>query len=558
MNGPRVGDKRIKEPSSYNTSLMESYTKSFSNLSLGETSNARSYHASATYRPPASPPAFARDRSDSNNSRECDSSALDRFIGHFDAGFIEISALVRPGSPHFIDFTVKLRVREFGERVWVVRRSVEDVRRFCDAIRKAGAGSKFPMPPALDDLLGNVCVKSPEESEEKLEVPKPRRMSSFRFAPPGFGRAERVAASREELPPRVSEAAGMFTNSWKLKPHPKKKVFAGNGEVQATSLIRAMSAKFGLIAQKEQVGGKKKMQSNVYPSVEEWFEAALMVWQKRWRSKSDEDGIGLAFEMFVCEPAAAPLKPTSSSMPPPALQSQCGIPTSLRSAVDALVLSSAILASQGVAPAAADVQQTALPPPIGSADQQNFHHKREDMIARAMLRVAKESSDMVPMEALKFQCLTYAWAYFEMRHPIGMKDLVVVLPTSRKPSQIPTGTAAAAAAFSAANYSGSISPTAKSLIRLSASGGDSYSSNSDQTEIPFMFFQIRPELDGQSLSCQWFHFTSLVNPHLNLMNSLMDNFSVPPSPRSFEHFHRVWTRFTDVVLGRVEERLQRL
>ena len=457
---PRVGGKRYKEPSSYaqtsgggqqrtqqksSEKARSSLHQSFSNLSLKESSKALSLWA-----PKESLQLSTRDRSDSNASRESDTSALDRFLTkHYEPGVIKLSAKVSEKNG-LMEFIINLSVKDFGSKEWFVLRSVDDVVRFCERVRLAGVGLSFPMPPPPEEVMQ--CITKAQTALSMV---------------PSLGLTE------------SHESTSTQNSRLQSKPrHQKKRVNSGvpgaaSSSTSTSGIIRAMSTRLSI----GRSSTKKQPHERRFPSVQEWFDAALEVWQRRWHSKSDEDGISLAFEGFLCDPTG-----------------KTSAPVDLLTAVDFVVLVTA------------------------SAPNSNpallLNKKREATIAKVAMRLAREYPDVISVDALKARVLSYAWAQFEAHHPMSIKELIAAQ---------------------------------NSFVTMS------------QEELPYMQLQVHPIVTQASEYGVRFAYKWTPHPQLaSLKWNLIENFSVPPTPRSFEHFNDVWKNFSDVVILRVEQRLQEL
>ena len=124
-----------------------------------------------------------------------------------------------------------------------------------------------------------------------------------------------------------------------------------------------------------------------------------------------------------------------------------------------------------------------------------------EIIAAPVKRYARECPEDITISLLKTQILFYAWEKFELNHPVGVDQIAT------------------------------------------------------QETLPFMQFRVTQ--DGATcnpLAYSWAQLSQLRTLELELI----EDFSLPPTPRSLDHFRDVWKIFTDIVLVRVEQRLRAL
>lgn len=347
----KVGEKRVKEPSSHATTSGQgrstalsraSLTKSFSNLSISGKDSSKG---------PVALFGGIRDRSDSNCSKPSDSSALDRFLGKYcDPGMVSITTSVVLASHDRMEFTVMLHVLEFGSKEWKIHRTVADVLALCDSIRGSGAGLSFPMPPPATEMLNAV------ERAPGTEVRDSRAYSA------GADYSEPMTTDSNK------------SHRGKMR-HQKKKA---NTIMNTTGLMRVMSSRF--MTRRTATRSPEKTCS----SVQEWIDAALETWQRQWQSKSDEDGISLALEAFLCDRSN------------PACAAEAGkVPKNLVTALDSQIVTSGTASDNA---------------------QLRLNREREAVITRAALRQCLLPHSKFSIEELKARVLTYAWTKYEETH----------------------------------------------------------------------------------------------------------------------------------------------
>ncbi len=329
----RPGEKRVKEPSSYATSNQKtstgrpSLTHTFSNMSIS--GNQTSSNRPLSFLAPGYASNY-RERQDSDASRSSQTSALDRFVLRYHAaGCLGLRAQVKRQNETMV-FRVVMQVRDAARREWQVIRSVQDVQQLCDSVRGAGVGLGFPMPPPPDQMLQLV-----EKGSEPIPDPQDKHKSR----------------------------------------HQKKK--ANNGGIFGQQGLTRVMSRLGLTARASQTSGME----NILPSVQEWFDEVLVTWQKHWRSRSDETGLSLALENFLC---------FKSGDDP-------SVPVSLLSAVDAQIVAAA-----------------------GSRPQEDRDFDSENSVAKAALRLARSRGVDVNIDDLKLRVFTFAWLRFEERTKKGL------------------------------------------------------------------------------------------------------------------------------------------
>lgn len=524
-NSVKVGEKRIKEPSSYATSTgprntatirsndlsqANSLHHSFSNMSIQNTSSKghslwtsqqkdnKSTLGSLNAHGGPNQSAVSttmRDRADSNISRESETSALDRFLTrHYESGAIKLTAQVheKRGS---LEFVITLSVRDFGSKDWAVMRTVDDVIRFCEAIRLAGAGFNFPMPPPSDQMMDRILKQPPM-------APPPQ---------PNMNPAAAAALLQQQQIMESQESTSTLESGRRSLKHQKKRS-RESGPSGGLGFLKAVSSRLTFSGVNRPSGGPSSSQNTmarrnttagtggggggglgngnsssgnmmmtnnerVFPSVQEWFDAALEIWQRKWHSKSDEDGISLAFERFLCDPTGL----TSA-------------PIDLLTAADFVVLVTA-----SIPPSATNVQ----PAPA--------NRRREAVIAKAAIRLAKDYPDAITIDMLKGRVLAYAWEKFESNHPMNVKELL----------------------------------SGQKFLVLS------------HEELQFMQLQVAQTPVTSPHQEKKYIYIWQPHPQLaTLRMNLVENFSVPPTPKSLEHFYDSWRSFSDIVLLRVESRLR--
>jgi hypothetical protein len=571
-NTIRVGEKRYKEPSSYATSgqqrtnntgpptnpgggtqnksggLSQTQTKSgggntnntaqslhhsFSNLSINNSSKGLSLWSpkdgSAVV---VSAGTSYRERADSDCSRESETSALDRFLTkHYESSVVKLSAKVSEKNGN-IEFIITLTVKDFGSKEWYVIRTVADIQRFCDAVRIAGAGYNFPMPPPAEEIMQKITKAPPpaiSTGHGNLSSAASLAPHAGQFSDDG---TSVPASTRDMSGDVVGSAAGSTTSRRGSRfRHQKKKVNSGGASKVATSstsgrssitagIFRAVSARLSLGNRQS----RKMTNERVYPSVQEWFDAALEVWQKRWHSKSDEDGISLAFENFLCDPTG-----------------KTSAPIDLLTAVDFVILV------------------------VASAPNQNpallLNRKREALIAQAAMRLARDYPDCISIDALKTRVLSYAWDQFETSHPMNMRELIanpnlITISQEEYPfmqlqvvQQLPTplqmDVSARVARMSLGEGAARAAAAAAAAI-VQPPASQPQSSSSVNSGMAMM------DGNGMKITYTWSRHPQLQSIKMNLA----ENFSVPPTPRSLDHFQDVWKGFSDIVLYRVEQKLK--
>jgi len=433
----RSGQKRVKEPSSYATSngkantTQQSLHQSFSNLSIHNSSSKALSFWSGNKE--TSPP---RERSDSERSRESETSALDRFLAsYYETGMVRLSATVSENSGK-LEFIISLTVNDFGSKQWCVIRSVNEIMEFCDSVHKAGVGNKFPLPPPAAEMLRSVNRVLPM-------VPS--------ADPDGVG----VFDSDDR------RSSGKYR-------HQKKKTNRSRSN-SIGSVIRRMSSRLSFSGRPSQAQTIKTCET-----VEEWINAALAVWQRHWHSKSDEQGISLLFERLICDVDGG----------------KTGAPSDLLTAVDFVVLVVATSPDQNPALV--------------------YNRKRQTITTKAAIRLARDYPDAITIDALKLRVLAYAWESFESSHAMSTQASMRVLRPLNE-------------------------------------------------EMPFMVEQVRT-VEGSAVEPAVRVYTwTAAPPRLTpLRLNLVDNFSVPPTPRSLDHFQEVWKSFAEVVLFRAEQKLKAL
>jgi len=244
------------------------------------------------------------------------------------------------------DFLLEITLTVTGERpgksTWTVRRSRDDVTMFYERVMMTGPGNKFPIPP--------------------------------------WG-----APTKPSLP--------FFTSK-----HSKKKIRAPPRVASMKNLVSHVSS---WLAPGSRSHGRRGHQTE---TMQEFMNEALYYWQRKWRggSKSDEQGLALTFENFLCNSTQYGVQYSQEVL----------VPVSFRAALDAMSMGDSTTNAQVEAASRSSTRTLsllALDPKRSSASSSH---------AKAYLTMVEHNRMHGSIENLRYNVFMYSWArYVSTPHP---------------------------------------------------------------------------------------------------------------------------------------------
>jgi len=238
------------------------------------------------------------------------------------------------------DFLLEITLAVTGERPgkssWTVRRSRDDVTIFYERAMMTGPGNKFPIPPWGAPTKPSQALFSSKHSKKKIRAPP------------------RVASLKNVL---------AHVSSW--------------------------------LAPGSRSHGRRGHRTE---TMQEFMDEALYYWQRKWRggSKSDEQGLALAFENFLCNSTQYGVQYSQEVL----------VPVSFRAALDAMSMGDATTNAQVEAASRSSTRTLsllALDPKRSSASSSQ---------AKAYLTMVEHNRMHGSIENLRYNVFMYAWARY--------------------------------------------------------------------------------------------------------------------------------------------------